>query len=69
MQRIPPTCVQAKTRLHTHHSNVDAVVNYYKDIMVNVSVRLCVCTHHVEDHQSPSPLCPSPLPPKIPTRL
>lgn len=32
-RRLP---LQAKTRLDTHHKNVDAVVGYYKDIMVKV---------------------------------
>lgn len=33
-------CVmQAKTRLETHHANVNAVLGYYKDITVKVRSR------------------------------
>lgn len=34
--RSDDTEEKAKTRLQTHHSNVDAVVGYYKNIMVQI---------------------------------
>ncbi len=33
----PRPAPQAKTRLHTHHSNVDAVLGYYQDKTVKVA--------------------------------
>ena len=36
IQRSDDTAEKVKTRLHNHHSNVDAVLGYYKDVLVEV---------------------------------
>lgn len=35
-QRSDDTADKVKTRLQTHHSNVDAVLGYYQDVLVEV---------------------------------
>ena len=35
-QRSDDTAEKVKTRLHNHHSNVDAVLGYYQDVLVEV---------------------------------
>ena len=37
IQRSDDTAEKVKTRLHNHHSNVDAVLGYYQDQLVEVS--------------------------------
>lgn len=36
IQRSDDTAEKVKTRLQSHHSNVDAVLDYYKDVLVEV---------------------------------
>lgn len=38
IQRSDDTAEKVKTRLNSHHSNVDAVLGYYQDILVEVRV-------------------------------
>ena len=38
IQRSDDTAEKVKTRLSSHHSNVDAVLGYYQDILVEVRV-------------------------------
>ena len=36
IQRSDDTAEKVKTRLESHHSNVDAVLDYYQDVMIEV---------------------------------
>ena len=36
IQRSDDTAEKVKTRLQSHHSNVDAVLGYYQDVLVEV---------------------------------
>ena len=36
IQRSDDTAEKVKTRLQSHHSNVDAVLDYYQDVLVKV---------------------------------
>lgn len=38
IQRSDDTAEKVKTRLNSHHSNVDAVLGYYQDVLVEVRV-------------------------------
>ena len=41
IQRSDDTAEKVKTRLQNHHSNVDAVLGYYKDVLVEVRQSQC----------------------------
>lgn len=36
---------QAVNRLRTYHTNVDSVLDYYRDILVEVRLHICYCFH------------------------
>ena len=40
IQRSDDTAEKVKTRLQSHHSNVDAVLGYYQDVLVEVRPKL-----------------------------
>ncbi len=54
IQRSDDTAEKVKTRLHNHHSNVDAVLGYYQDQLVEVSCQQSVfaLVIHVEHYYS-----------------
>ena len=39
IQRGDDTAEKVKTRLQSHHSNVDAVLDYYQDVLVEVGMK------------------------------
>lgn len=43
VQRSDDTEDKLRNRLATHHKNVEAVVGYYKDMLVEVCSRACQC--------------------------
>ena len=38
IQRSDDTAEKVKTRLQSHHSNVEAVLSYYQDVLVEVGI-------------------------------
>ena len=40
IQRSDDTAEKVKTRLQSHHSNVDAVLDYYQDVLVEVEIKV-----------------------------
>ena len=50
IQRSDDTAEKVKTRLNNHHSNVDAVLEYYQDVFVEVSV--VYVSAHTHTHTS-----------------
>lgn len=43
VQRSDDTEEKARNRLRTYHANVDAVIGYYKDQLVEVRLTTCAC--------------------------
>ena len=55
IQRSDDTAEKVKTRLQSHHSNVDAVLGYYQDVLVEVGH--LHCQPHLIVHDQAASYC------------